>query len=92
MENTKCLNFSKVEFIVLDEADRLLDMGMQQKIDKILKAIRKQTECQNVQTVLLSATLTKGVEKLVDLNLKDPYRVEADNTEDNKTLVDNCPL
>jgi len=87
MENTKCLNFSKVEFIVLDEADRLLDMGMQQKIDKILKTIRKQTECENVQTVLLSATLTKGVEKLVDLNLKDPYRVEADNTEDNKTLT-----
>ena len=71
----------------MDEADRVLDMGMQQKVEKIFKAIRKQTEVEKVQTILLSATLSKGVEKLVDLNLKDPYRVEADATEENKMLV-----
>jgi len=87
IENTKSLSFSKVEFVVLDEADRVLDMGMQQKVEKIFKAIRKQTEVEKVQTILLSATLSKGVEKLVDLNLKDPYRVEADATEENKMLT-----
>lgn len=59
-----------VEVLVLDEADKLLDMGFQECIDRILKRLPKQR-----RTGLFSATQTEAVEQLARAGLRNPMRV-----------------
>uniref|UniRef100_H2YP16 ATP-dependent RNA helicase n=1 Tax=Ciona savignyi TaxID=51511 RepID=H2YP16_CIOSA len=77
IENTHCLSLAGVKWIVFDEADRLLDMGFQKNINQILRSVKEQSKIKQ-QVVLLSATLTKGVENLVNLALMDPVYIETD--------------
>lgn len=64
MERTSSLDLSNVHWLVIDEADRLLEMGFERDvhyiIDKLVKGKTEETES-NLQTVLLSATLTMGI-------------------------------
>jgi len=69
--NTPGVTLQDVEFLVLDEADRLLDLGFQ---DEIMELVR---ECppQRRQTLLFSATMNTQVDDLIRLSLKSPVRV-----------------
>ena len=69
----KLLDLSKIEIFVLDEADRMLDMGFIHDVKKILKWLP-----QNKQTMLFSATMPPEISDLVDSLLKDPARVAVD--------------
>lgn len=64
-KNSLDIDFTNVEYLVFDEADKLLDMGFSAEIDEILNF----TGDSNRQTLLFSATLGKGVEKLTKLCL-----------------------
>ena len=55
---------------MLDEADRMLDMGFEPQIGKILMDIRPDR-----QTVMTSATWPQGVTKMAGKYLKDPFRI-----------------
>jgi ATP-dependent RNA helicase RhlE len=66
------INLKLAEFLVLDEADRMLDMGFIRDIKKIVQQLPKQR-----QTVMFSATMPASVESLVNTFLKDPVRVEV---------------
>jgi ATP-dependent RNA helicase RhlE len=66
------LNFSKVQMFVLDEADRMLDMGFIQPIRRIASAMPKER-----QNLLFSATMPKEIRHLADSMLKDPVKVEV---------------
>nr|CAB3237004.1 probable ATP-dependent RNA helicase DDX31 [Phallusia mammillata] len=88
LENTSCLNLENIKWLVFDEADRLLDMGFQKDINKVLKEIKKQTETKP-QTVLLSATLNRGVENLVDLTLTSPAKVDVNDAKGLKSDSSN---
>ena len=66
------LDLSKIEFLVLDEADRMLDMGFINDIKKILAILPKQR-----QNLLFSATYSNEIKKLADGLLKSPFLVEV---------------
>ncbi|KAI5795426.1 ATP-dependent rRNA helicase rrp3 [Peziza echinospora] len=70
LENTKGFSLRSIQFLVMDEADKLLDLDFGPSIDKILKVIPKERK-----TYLFSATMTTKVEKLQRASLNNPVRV-----------------
>ncbi|MEG0295830.1 MAG: DEAD/DEAH box helicase [Clostridium sp.] len=70
--NQKFVDLSKVTNFVLDEADRMLDMGMINDVKKIIAKLPKEK-----QTMFFSATMPNEVTKLVDSLLKNPVKVEV---------------
>ncbi|AKD05804.1 DEAD/DEAH box helicase [Pontibacter korlensis] len=68
----KALNLSKTTKIVLDEADKLLEMGFEEELDKVMKALPGKR-----QTILFSATMEEDVKQLIADSLQDPRFVQA---------------
>nr|XP_020650503.1 probable ATP-dependent RNA helicase DDX31 isoform X1 [Pogona vitticeps]XP_020650504.1 probable ATP-dependent RNA helicase DDX31 isoform X1 [Pogona vitticeps] len=73
INSTKCLHFHRVRWLILDEADRILDLGFEKAVTAILNAVNAGGEKR--QNVLLSATLTEGVSRLADISLQNPVSI-----------------
>ena len=67
LSETSNITTDNLQLLVMDEADRLLDMGFRDTINGILDSLPT-----NRQTLLFSATQTKDVKMLADMSLKDP--------------------
>ncbi|XP_049873739.1 probable ATP-dependent RNA helicase DDX47 [Pectinophora gossypiella] len=72
LENTKGFNLKALKYLVMDEADRILNMDFEVEVDKILRVIPRER-----RTYLFSATMTKKVAKLQRASLQDPVKVEV---------------
>lgn len=68
----KRVNLSNVVIVVLDEADRMLDMGFQPQIERIFKVLPHER-----QTLLFSATMPREIMKIASQHMKLPVRVEV---------------
>ena len=68
----KSVDLSKTDFLILDEADRMLDMGFIKDVRQIAKLVAKDR-----QTALFSATMPNEIEKLAETLLRDPVHVEV---------------
>ncbi len=74
--NQKKCDLSRVEMLVLDEADRMLDMGFIHDIRKVLALVPKQR-----QTLFFSATFSSDIKKLASGILKAPKLIEVSRNE-----------
>ena len=68
--NVGYVDFSKLRYLVLDEADRMLDMGFQPDLQRIVRTINPDR-----QTLLFSATMPEGIARLARAFLKDPEQI-----------------
>lgn len=69
--NQKCIDLQHIEILVLDEADRMLDMGFINDVKKIIAKMPKKR-----QTLFFSATMPPEISQLVKTLLVDPVKVE----------------
>lgn len=67
----KIIDLSTIEFLILDEADRMLDMGFINDVKKIMSKMPKKK-----QTLLFSATMSKTITELANKFLRDPQTVK----------------
>ncbi len=71
----RTVNLTNVEIFILDEADRMLDMGFIPDIKKIMRSIPDER-----QTMLFSATMPKVIEAIAEKLMEDPVRIEVDRS------------
>lgn len=76
LEHTESFSLAHTSWLVVDEADRMLELGFEEAVSKIVTLWKEQRRVEGT-SVLLSATLTKGVEKLAGLTLEDPMTVDV---------------
>lgn len=93
LEHTEALDVSNVRWLVLDEGDRLMELGFEQEIQKIVGALNLRMRAKRDDkmripglpekrtTVLCSATMKMDVERLGQISLKDAVHIRADPSE-----------
>ena len=72
LQRQNALKLNGVTMLVLDEADRMLDLGFSRELDQILEALPKK-----LQTLLFSATFSDPIRALANRLLRDPVRIET---------------
>ncbi|KAJ3108286.1 hypothetical protein HDU96_007568 [Phlyctochytrium bullatum] len=82
----KIFNVKSLEVLILDEADRLLDMGFQTSIDFILSSLPKQR-----RTGLYSATMSESIGSLVKAGLRNPVKVTVQSSTKSKKDENEAP-
>lgn len=88
--HTESMKFDKIQVFALDEADRLLELGYENDVKKVVDTIAEQNKDNRaIQKILLSATLSSKVKKLAGLTLSDPVYVDNDSVDNiNASMMD----
>ncbi|KAF2219260.1 P-loop containing nucleoside triphosphate hydrolase protein [Elsinoe ampelina] len=80
LSQTALFSCDNLRMLILDEADRIMDMGFQKEMDAIIEYLPSDR-----QTLLFSATQTKRVSDLARLSLKDPEYISTNAVSDSAT-------
>ncbi|KAK5060194.1 hypothetical protein LTR84_010079 [Exophiala bonariae] len=95
LEHTKVLDVSSVRWLVLDEGDRLMDLGFEEDITKIVQTLdqkKRKTARPGLPerrtTILCSATLKMNVQKLGEISLKDAVLIKGDSDDQDEQMGD----
>lgn len=70
----RTLNLTNVKYLVLDEVDRMFDMGFQEDVERILEECPKER-----QTFLFSATISSGIDYLAHKHTKNPVEIAVES-------------
>ncbi|MDD3084030.1 MAG: DEAD/DEAH box helicase [Candidatus ainarchaeum sp.] len=87
--NRRSFNLKNVRFVVLDEVDRMLDIGFEKDVNEILRQVPKER-----QTVMFSATMPMAAKKIAHKYLNNPIHLQAELKVDTsllKQIVYNVP-
>lgn len=83
LQNTPNFMYKNLQCLIIDEADRILDIGFEEEMKKIIKLLPKKR-----QTMLFSATQTNKTEDLAKISLKkEPIYVGVHDTSENATVA-----
>lgn len=101
LENTKALDVSNVRWLVLDEGDRLMELGFEEEIKAIVQKLEAQREKADKlpktqekfmpslptrrTTVMCSATMKMNVQRLGEISLREAVHIIAEQSEDTQT-------
>lgn len=77
------LIFTHIKMVILDEADRMLDMGFMPEVDRILSVLPKLR-----QTLLFSATVAEEIKKISNLYQLSPKEIIVESSVESKALID----
>lgn len=77
------VDLSRLEILIFDEADRILDMGFWDEIQSILNLLTKKR-----QTLLFSVSISKSLKRLSEISLKKPLKIAINNQGDFAKKVD----
>lgn len=102
IDNTKALNLGTVRWLVLDEGDRLMDLGFEEDLKKAIDALKKVSVATTTPdgtplealperrvTVLCSATMKMNVQKLGEMTLADATFLAADKGDEDTIVTTN---
>jgi ATP-dependent RNA helicase RhlE len=73
LHDQKAVSFKRIDVLILDEADRMLDMGFARDLNKLISFMPAKR-----QNLMFSATFSKDIKKLAEGILRDPVSVEAE--------------
>ncbi|BCS19112.1 putative ATP-dependent RNA helicase [Aspergillus puulaauensis] len=89
LENTQVLDVSNVRWLVLDEGDRLMELGFEKELQGIISKLDARQRPSRIPgipakraTILCSATLKMNVQKLGEISLKDAVHIKADPADE----------
>lgn len=82
LSESKAVHLSEVETLVLDEADKMLNMGFQAEMDKIFNLLPRRR-----QNLLFSATLSKEVENINRILLNNPVTIRIEPEKENLDII-----
>ncbi|EPZ32206.1 DNA/RNA helicase, DEAD/DEAH box type domain-containing protein [Rozella allomycis CSF55] len=86
LQTTSSFDSKFIQTLILDETDRLMDMGFEKKVKEILELLKNKSE-KTFQVILCSATLPEKVSSLAGETLKNPVTIHGQLQEEGKIVI-----
>ena len=82
LEAKKAMNLSEIDILVLDEADKMLNMGFKHEMNRVFESLPTKR-----QNLLFSATLGKDIHTITEMLLQNPIKIEIAHEVENLDLI-----